>query len=293
MKIFTKFFKKNDVGGEDIKKTGIDVHEVRKETDHVPEAKADAPKEDKESKSLDAVAPREVGKLDMVIAFDTTGSMAAYIEAVRKEVSDLIPRLFRDNPDLRLGIVAFGDYCDMRNAQEYGAAYQCIAPTDNENELMRFIKESKDTSGGDGDEFYELVIRKIVEETPWREGSTRSILLIADAWPHPLGYSYRNYVVDNRIDWKEEAGKAAALGIRIDTVTITDAEWFRELSRITNGTSVPFQSSHKTGRMMQAAIYSKGSRKARRLFDEMYDACEDEEMKAVYHSLKRDRDDME
>ena len=44
MKIFTKFFKKNDVGGEDIKKTGIDVHEVRKETDHVPEAKEDAPK---------------------------------------------------------------------------------------------------------------------------------------------------------------------------------------------------------------------------------------------------------
>ena len=109
MKIFTKFFKKNDVGGEDIKKTGIDVHEVRKETDHVPEAKADAPKEDKEAKSLDAVAPREVGKLDMVIAFDTTGSMAAYIEAVRKEVSDLIPRLFRDNPDLFYSFRPLGD----------------------------------------------------------------------------------------------------------------------------------------------------------------------------------------
>ena len=45
--------------------------------------------------------------------------------------------------------------------------------------------------------------------------------------------------------------------------------------------------------MMQAAIYSKGSRKARMMFDEMYDACKDEEMKAVYHSLKRDRDDIE
>ena len=98
----------------------------------------------------------------MVIAFDTTGSMAAYIGAVRQEVADLIPRLFKDNPDLRLGIVAFGDYCDMINAQEFGKAYQCIMPTDNENELVRFIKESQDTSGGDGDEFYELVIKKIV-----------------------------------------------------------------------------------------------------------------------------------
>ena len=293
MSIFSKLFKKNDVEREDIKETEIDVREVKAETGREHEPEAVRPSQDKKERALEAVAPKEVGKLDMVIAFDTTGSMAAYIEAVRKEVSDLIPQLFRDNPDLRLGIVAFGDYCDMRNAQEFGAAYQSIAPTDNENELMRFIKESKDTSGGDGDEFYELVIRKIVDETPWREGSTRSILLIADAWPHPLGYTYKNYVVDNRIDWQEEARKAVALGIRIDTVTITDADWFRELSRMTDGTSVPFRTSYKTGRMMQAAIYSKGSRKARLMFDEMFDACEDEEMKAVYHSLKRDRDEME
>ena len=45
----------------------------------------------------------------MVIAFDTTGSMALYIGAVRDEVSQLVPRLFEDNGDMRLGIVAFGD----------------------------------------------------------------------------------------------------------------------------------------------------------------------------------------
>ena len=118
-----------------------------------------------EEKAFDGVAPKEIGKLDMVIAFDTTGSMAAYIGAVRKEVSDLVPKLFRDNPDLRLGIVAFGDYCDMPNAQEYGKAYQCIQPTDNENEIIKFVVNTKNTSGGDGDEFYELVIKKIVEES--------------------------------------------------------------------------------------------------------------------------------
>ena len=76
--------------------------------------------EKKDEKSLGKVAPKSVGVLDMIIAFDTTGSMAAYIGAVRKEVSELIPRLFKDNEDLRLGIVAFGDYCDMKNAQEFG-----------------------------------------------------------------------------------------------------------------------------------------------------------------------------
>lgn len=246
-----------------------------------------------EEKAFDVVAPKEIGKLDMVIAFDTTGSMAAYIGAVRKEVSDLVPKLFRDNPDLRLGIVAFGDYCDMPNAQEYGKAYQCIQPTDNENELIRFIKDSQDTSGGDGDEFYELVIKKIVEETPWREGSTRSILLIADAHPHRLGYSYENIIVDNKIDWRKEASKAASMKIKIDTVTITDASWFKELSDMTNGTSIPFHTGYKTGRLVEAAIYAKGSMVSRELFDTMEaDLGDDAEMKAVYRKLRKDREDI-
>ena len=246
-----------------------------------------------EKKAFDGVAPKEIGKLDMVIAFDTTGSMAAYIGAVRKEVSDLVPKLFRDNPDLRLGIVAFGDYCDMPNAQEYGKAYQCIQPTDNENELIRFIKDSQDTSGDDGDEFYELVIKKIVEETPWREGSTRSILLIADAHPHRLGYSYENIIVDNKIDWRKETSKAASMKIKIDTVTITDASWFKELSDMTNGTSIPFHTGYKTGRLVEAAIYAKGSMVSRELFDTMEaDLGDDAEMKAVYRKLRKDREDI-
>lgn len=246
-----------------------------------------------EKKAFDEVAPKEIGKLDMVIAFDTTGSMAAYIGAVRQEVSDLVPRLFRDNPDLRLGIVAFGDYCDMPNAQEFGKAYQCVLPTDNENELIRFIKHSQDTSGGDGDEFYELVIKKIVEETPWREGSTRSILLIADAYPHEVGYSYDNIIRDNRIDWREEARKAAARKIRIDTVTITDAGWYRELSAMTNGISVPFHTGYKTGRLVEAAVYAKGSMKSRAMFDDIEASCVDEEMKEVYKKLRKQREDFD
>ena len=244
-------------------------------------------------KAFDEVAPKEIGKLDMVIAFDTTGSMAAYIGAVRQEVADLIPKLFKDNPDLRLGIVAFGDYCDMVNAQEFGKAYQCIMPTDNENELIRFIKESQDTSGGDGDEFYELVLKKIIEETPWREGSYRSILLIADAEPHDVGYSYRDIIHGNQIDWREEARKAAAQMIKIDTVTITSAPWFKELSAMTNGTSVPFRTGYKTGRLVEAAIYAKGSRKSREFFDRMEAECEDEEMKQVYHHYRKEREDTE
>ena len=89
--------------------------------------------EPKKENSMDKVAPKSIGRLDMVIAFDTTGSMASYIGAVRQEVAELIPRLFKDNDDQRPGIVAFGDYCDMENAHNFGKAYQCMPITNNES----------------------------------------------------------------------------------------------------------------------------------------------------------------
>lgn len=42
------------------------------------------------------------GMIDMVIAFDTTGSMSAYINAVKTHVKELVPKLFSSNPDLRI-----------------------------------------------------------------------------------------------------------------------------------------------------------------------------------------------
>ena len=201
-------------------------------------------------KKKDTKSPLNDSMLDMVIAFDTTGSMNAYIEAVKLQVKELIPKLFKQNPDLRIGIVAFGDYCDMPSKDRFGKAYQVCELTDNENRLIEFITKAQSTSGGDSDEFYELVIKKIVEETNWREGSTKAVLLIADAEPHRVGYSYNDRVVNNQIDWREEAKKAAEKGIKFDTLTINKTGWYKELSSTTNGVSAPFSTSSKTSQLV-------------------------------------------
>lgn len=242
-------------------------------------------------KKWQSVASKNVGRLDMVIAFDTTGSMAAYIDDVRRQVADLVPELFRKNEDLRLGIVAFGDYCDMRGRHDFGPAYQCQPLTTNANDLVRFVLESQNTSGGDEDEFYELVIKKVVEETAWREDSTRVLLLISDAAPHPLGYSFGDVVKDNKIDWREEARKAAAQQIKIDTVTITDLAWYKELAQLTGGVCVPFSSSNHTAQFIKADLYARGSHAARAEFDQMMCKEENEEMRNVLCSLKKTRDE--
>lgn len=230
-------------------------------------------------------------RLDMVIAFDTTGSMASYIDAVKKHVKVLIPKLFKQNPDLRIGIVAFGDYCDMPSKDRFGKAYQVCELTDNENRLIEFITKAQNTRGGDGDEFYELVIKKIVEETNWREGSTKAVLLIADAEPHRVGYSYSDRVVNNQIDWREEAKKAAEKGIKFDTLTIGRNQWYTKLSDITNGVSAPFSTSSKTSQLVEAAALARGGEKTRGLYKATMDSFEasgDTEMTAVYAAYSKE-----
>ena len=134
------------------------------------------------------------GMLDMVIAFDTTGSMSAYIGDVKKHVTELIPKLLDANPNMRIGIVAFGDYCDMESKDKFGRAYQVLPLTDNKKKVIDFVKKAQNTGGGDSDEFYELVIKKVTEETDWRKGAQKAVLLIADAEPHYVGYSYGGFV---------------------------------------------------------------------------------------------------
>lgn len=231
------------------------------------------------------------GRLDMVIAFDTTGSMRGYIDAVKEHVKVLVPKLFKQNPDLRIGIVAFGDYCDMPSKDRFGKAYQVCELTDNENRLIEFITKAQNTSGGDGDEFYELVIKKIVEETNWREGSTKAVLLIADAEPHRVGYSYGDRVVNNQINWREEARKATEKGIKFDTLTINETGWYKELSSTTNGVSAPFSTSSKTSQLVEAAALARGGEKTRGLYKATMDSFEasgDTEMTAVYVAYSKE-----
>lgn len=212
---------------------------------------------------------KDEGILDMVIAFDTTGSMSSYIDNVKKHVRELVPELFKTNPNLKISIVAFGDYCDMNGKDDFGKAYQVLNLTDNENEVIDFINKAENTSGGDGDEFYELVIKKIVEETNWREDSKKSVLFIADAEPHPIGYTYKDYVVGNQIDWIEEARKASSKGIEIDTLSCgsySRHEWYKQLSEMTNGVHAPFSSNDKTDELIKAAAWSRGGDTTRDLY---------------------------
>lgn len=224
--------------------------------------------------------------LDMVIAFDTTGSMRSYIDSVKDHVTELIPELFKNSSNLKLKIIAFGDYCDMNHKDDFGKAYQESNLSDNENYLISFVKNAKNTMGGDGDEFYELVIKKIVEETEWREGK-KAVLLIGDAMPHYIGYTYRGMVRNSQIDWREEIKKAADLNIQIDTLSIQkdSKPFYKEVSEVTGGVHLDFKSSNKTSEIIRGVTYARSSMEAFGAEFSKAKASGDEELIGAYKQM--------
>jgi hypothetical protein len=246
-----------------------------------------------ESVSVAPLPSSGTDMLDQVIAFDTTSSMDSYISAVKTHVKDLIPRLFAENPSLRLKIVAFGDYCDMPSADNFGRAYQDSGLSDNPNQLIDFVLKAQSTGGGDLDEFYEVVLKKVVEETPWREGSKRALLLIGDCGPHAVGYSNPPQVRNAQIDWKEEAAKAVGLGIQIDTLNCGNSAvetFYKPLSNMTDGINLPFSTQSKTQEAIYAVTSVRGSSMSKAAFSARgasADILEDAELGATYSALSK------
>lgn len=86
--------------------------------------------------------------------------------------------------------------------------------------------------------------------------------------------------------------KSGSKKIKIDTVTITDSPWYKELSQITDGISVPFDSGEDTARLVEAATLSRGSVEQRILFDKLSAECSDPKLKRVFSSYSIVRDNM-
>ena len=134
-------------------------------------------------------------KYDVVISFDTTGSMSSCIREVRKNITEIVDRLFLEIEGIRIGIVAHGDYCDEASTYLMKSVDLCDAS--NKKLIVDFIKETGNTQGGDYPEAYEYVLRE-VQKMGWSSESLRALIMIGDAYPHNVDSN------PHKIDWKTE-----------------------------------------------------------------------------------------
>lgn len=194
--------------------------------------------------------------LDVIIAFDTTGSMASYRDEVRKVATSFVKELFNNIPNLNMEIIAFGDYCDTNSIR-----FQRSGLGNNQDKLVKFIKECKNTRGGDSDEFYEYVIQQVVRNTTWRSNSDKVFVLLGDAEPHEVGYTYNGQSYN--ISWQDEIDNAVNVGVNIHTVYVPTGagtkSFYEKVANKTNGAFLEFKHIDKLPSVLQGIAYSKGN----------------------------------
>ncbi len=153
--------------------------------------------------------------IDVVISFDTTGSMSGYLNQVRTDSKAVVERLFGVIPELRMGVMAHGDYEDAKRT--YLLKKRDL--TANRDAILKFIKTTRGTAGGDAPEAYEYMLRE-AKGLKWREGSARVLVVIGDEIPHNTTYRGNK----DHIDWKKELADLVNLGVKIYAVHVGGAK---------------------------------------------------------------------
>ena len=189
------------------------------------------------------------GTVDIVFSFDTTGSMYPCLAQVRRKLREIVTRLFKEIPGLRVDVIAHGDYCDE------GSTYltRVFELNRDVTALCRFVDDVIPTGGGDLPEAYEYVLRQ-ARGLQWSKADSRVLVMIGDDVPHGPSYPGNRL----KIDWKAEASALAAQGVSIYAVQALNRKhatsFYRELAERGGGYHLPLAQLDNITELLQAVV---------------------------------------
>lgn len=195
-------------------------------------------------------------EIDLLVSFDTTGSMYPVLAQVRQRVSEFLHQMFTEFTDLRISVIAHGDYCDKNNPY----TIRVMDFTRDVDRLREFVMETKPTYGGDSDECYELVLHTAHTELEWRPEALKLMIMIGDASPHSSSY-HMNY---DRLDWVEETRKLYEESIKVYAVHAlsymrsSSRNFYKSVAEITEGTYLTLDQFNDIIDIIKATCYQQG-----------------------------------
>lgn len=194
-------------------------------------------------------------KIDLVVSFDTTGSMYPVLAQVRQEVVEFLDEMFHEFKDLRIGIIAHGDYCDKDDPY----TIRIMNFSENKERLQNFVRETKKTYGGDADECYELVLHSAHNELNWRPDADKVMVMIGDASPHSPSY----YDNKENLDWKYESEILRKEGIKVFAVHAlsyhrqSSKNFYKTVAEITGGVYLTLDMFNEVVSLIEATCYQQ------------------------------------
>jgi hypothetical protein len=192
-------------------------------------------------------------KLDIVFSFDTTGSMYPALSEVKRKATATVARLFDEVPDLNIGVIAHGDYCDARSSY----VTKHLDLTSDRQAVINFINGAGQTSGGDAPECYELVLQEARTRQHWRKDSKRVLVMIGDDVPHPPAHN------PTHIDWREEVKQLGSIGVLVHGVQALNrshaTKFYEQLAEISGGFHLSLSQFSEATEMLLAIVYQQVS----------------------------------
>jgi hypothetical protein len=200
-------------------------------------------------------------KIDCVISFDTTGSMAPCLAEVRRNVREVIGQLFEMISGIRIGVIAHGDYCDFPRIMEVQDLSRNLSP------IQKFVSGVKPTSGGDWSECYELVLHR-ARSLDWRtDADTRVLILIGDATPHERGYVYHEQQALH--DWRTECQALKERGVVVYAVQAMgsirrtkETAFYEKVAALTGGVKIDLHQLSHVLQLIPAVCYQQAGPEA-------------------------------
>ncbi|MDP3276842.1 MAG: vWA domain-containing protein [Deltaproteobacteria bacterium] len=142
--------------------------------------------------------------VELVISFDTTGSMYPCLTQLRRSAEGVVKRLFKEIPGLRVGVISHGDYCDGDKM------ITMMDLTDDEKKVVKFINSAPQTGGGDLPEAYEQALHT-ARSMNWTAGRNKVVVLIGDDVPHEPNDKQNK----DKVDWRNELNLLLEAGVHV------------------------------------------------------------------------------
>ena len=189
--------------------------------------------------------------IEIIFSFDTTGSMCAYLDEVKNKLGEMVTALVEDIPNIKIGVIAHGDYCDELN-------YYLLKKHDfssDASSLQNWIKTVDGTGGGDIAEAYEYVLQE-AQKFAWSDDCERVLVVIGDAYPHKPN-EYRN------IDWRAELKALVQLDVRVYGVQVgsdtTSAKFFEEIAEESYGSHLKLDEFQQLKELMMGLCFREAA----------------------------------
>lgn len=183
--------------------------------------------------AVPAAATAAPAKTDVVLVFDTTGSMDEAIDDAQEQVRGVMTRLAERLPDVQFALGAVRDYPFEPYGDPGDAPWTVVQSMTGDRDAMQSAVDGLAAGGGGNNpEAYGRAIHEaeVGDGVGWRPGARRVLVMVADDMPHdndlnegvPSGFHIESSPYDTGVD----PGRDGAVG------TGDDLDWQSQLTRL-------------------------------------------------------------